>query len=45
MIAHRLNCMPLCDRVVVMEYGEIIEAGRHDDLVQSDGQYKEIWTV
>lgn len=44
-IAHRLNCMPLCDRIIVMEHGEVIQSGDHTALVGQTGAYQELWQL
>jgi ATP-binding cassette subfamily B (MDR/TAP) protein 1 len=39
-IAHRLTTVQDCDKIVVMKRGEIVEMGRHDDLIQNtNGAY------
>lgn len=38
-IAHRLSTSQRCDRVAVVDDGQLIEVGTHDDLVASDGAY------
>ena len=38
-IAHRLSTLRKADRLVVLERGQIIEVGSHDDLMQSEGAY------
>lgn len=44
-IAHRLSQARSCDRIVVMESGEIVESGTHDDLVAADGRYAGLWAA
>ena len=41
-IAHRLSTIEHADRVVVMAHGEIVEQGRHVDLVQANGPYAKL---
>jgi ATP-binding cassette subfamily B protein len=38
-VAHRTSTIALADRIVVLERGEIIEAGSHDDLLARGGAY------
>lgn len=38
-IAHRLATIVHADRILVLDHGRLVEAGRHDDLNRSDGLY------
>jgi ABC-type bacteriocin transporter len=42
-IAHRLSTIMRCDRIYVMEQGQIIESGTHHELMLSQGKYVELW--
>jgi subfamily B ATP-binding cassette protein MsbA len=41
-IAHRLSTVRDADRILVFNKGEIVEVGRHDDLVSRGGVYTEL---
>ena len=43
MISHQLSVAATCDRVLVMDQGEIVQEGSHKDLVKEIGLYKQLW--
>ena len=43
MISHQLSVSAICDRVLVMEKGQIVQEGNHKELVKENGLYKKLW--
>ncbi|MDQ0110123.1 ATP-binding cassette subfamily B protein [Chitinophaga terrae (ex Kim and Jung 2007)] len=43
MIAHRLSTIMHADRIYVLEKGQIVEVGKHQDLVDEKGLYYAMW--
>jgi len=44
-IAHRLSTVRDADQILVLENGEIVERGDHDELIDADGLYAKLWGV
>jgi len=44
-IAHRLSTIKDADQIVVLEDGQIVERGSHEDLLDNDGLYAHLWGV
>ncbi|MEG1529435.1 MAG: ABC transporter ATP-binding protein [Clostridia bacterium] len=43
-IAHRLSTVRNSDMILVLEHGEIIERGSHDELISKRGKYYQLYT-
>ena len=43
-IAHRLSTIKNADAIMVLEQGEIIERGNHDELLDKKGRYYQLYT-
>ena len=44
-IAHRLSTVRHADRILVLEEGQVVEDGRHEDLLGLNGVYARLWSV
>ncbi len=45
MISHRITSLMQADCIIVMDKGEIQQMGTHDQLIQQDGPYKDIYEI
>ena len=44
-IAHRLSTIVHADQILVMEHGQIVERGTHQELLSANGRYSEMWQM
>lgn len=44
-IAHRLSTIVGADNIIVMEHGEIVEQGTHEELLLRQGKYAQMWAA
>ena len=42
-VSHRVSSIQDCDKIIVMDDGEIIQTGKHNDLINTNGYYKNLF--
>ncbi|HXS36039.1 MAG TPA: ABC transporter ATP-binding protein [Flavipsychrobacter sp.] len=45
LISHRFSTVRMADRILVLEKGELIEIGSHEELLKKDGRYAELFQL
>ena len=44
-ISHRMSSTRFCDKVAVLDKGKLVEYGTHNELMEKDGLYKELFDM
>ena len=44
-ISHRMSSCKFCDEIIVFKDGEITQQGSHNELVEKEGLYQELWNA
>ena len=44
-IAHRLATIKNCDEIIVLDKGNIVEQGTHEELIKMKGEYYKLWEM
>jgi ATP-binding cassette subfamily B protein len=45
LISHRFSTVRMADRIIVLEKGTLIEIGTHEELLQNEGRYAELFSL
>jgi ATP-binding cassette, subfamily B, bacterial len=45
LVTHRLASVSMCDRILVLKAGKLIEGGTHLELLQQQGEYAHLWQM
>lgn len=43
MISHQLSAAAACDRILVLNEGQLVQEGKHESLIKVEGIYKKLW--
>jgi ATP-binding cassette, subfamily B, bacterial MsbA len=44
-IAHRLSTIQHADKIIVLQDGQIVEQGNHQQLIESQGVYRKLFEI
>jgi ATP-binding cassette subfamily B protein len=44
-VAHRLSTIMNSDEIIVLDKGKIVQRGKHQELINQEGQYKKLWNL
>ena len=44
-ITHRTTTAKEADKILVLDKGQIVQSGKHEELVKENGLYKELWGI
>ncbi|MCP4756723.1 MAG: ABC transporter ATP-binding protein [Proteobacteria bacterium] len=44
-VTHRLSCCVKADRILVLDKGELVQEGDHDELSREEGFYRRLWLI
>jgi ATP-binding cassette subfamily B protein len=44
-VSHRISSLKHADQIIVFENGKIVQQGRHLDLIEVEGYYKELFEI
>jgi ATP-binding cassette, subfamily B, bacterial len=45
LVTHRLASVKMCDRILVLKSGQLVEIGSHTELLQQPGEYASLWNL
>jgi ATP-binding cassette subfamily B protein len=45
LIAHRLSTIMSADQIVVLDKGQVVQRGKHRDLIRQSGLYRKLWNL